>query len=144
MKNQKSPFDLSGLVADLGTNYADKPRAVTNHDEVGQDELETLGQTAGELRETAGRLKRLARRKSLSISQQIQIEARLGSILAALARLEDRCALEDHPDFEGFLEDAEKALVATLAHYGVDAKGARTVLAEHFERLEAERLRRAA
>lgn len=144
MKNQKLPFDLSGFVADLGTNSADKPGTVTNHDEGGQDELETLGQTADELRETAGRLKRLARRKSLSISQQIQIEARLGAILAALARLEDRMAIEDHPDFEGLLSDILTALERTLDGRGVPVDGVRSEFAGHLEVVEAERQRRAA
>lgn len=144
MKNQKSSFDLSGFVADLGTNHADKPRTATNQEEVGQDELETLGQTADELRETAARLKRLARRKSLSISQQIQIEARLGSILAALARLEDRTAIEDHPDFEVLLSDILTALERTFGGRGVPSAGARSEFAGHLEAVEAERQRRAA
>ena len=64
----------------------------------------------------------------------------------ALALLDtpNATALEDHPEFEAFTDDALRALEATLAQYGVDATGARSVFAAHLERIEAERQRRAA
>lgn len=80
----------------------------------------------------------------LPASHRAQLLGKRASVLTAIARQEDRCAMDEHPDFEAFSEDALKALEATLRHYGVDPTGARTVFAEQLEAAEAARTRRAA
>jgi transcriptional regulator with XRE-family HTH domain len=80
----------------------------------------------------------------LSGTARASLLGRKASTLDRISRLEERQKLEDHPDFEAFSEDALRALEATLRHFGVEPDGARTVFADHLERLEAERQRRAA
>lgn len=103
-----------------------------------------LGNTRDELRATVQEIDAVRRKGGLTPNQDAALLGKRTSALTALARQEDRCALEDHPDFEVFTDDALRALEATLAQYGVDTTGARSVFAAHLERIEAERQRRAA
>lgn len=103
-----------------------------------------LGNTRDELRATAQEIDAVRRKGGLTPNQDAALLGKRISALTALARQEDRCALEDHPDFEAFVDLSLKALEATLAQYGVSRDGARSVFADHLERLEAERLKRAA
>lgn len=80
----------------------------------------------------------------LSGTARASLLGRKASTLDRISRLEERQKLEDHPDFEAFAEDALRAVEATLRHYGIEPDGARAVFADHLERLEAERQRRAA
>ena len=103
-----------------------------------------LGNTRDELRATVQEIDAVRRKGGLTPNQDAALLGKRTSALTALARQEDRSALEDHPEFEAFTDDALRALEATLAQYGVDATGARSVFAAHLERIEAERQRRAA
>ena len=103
-----------------------------------------LGNTRDELRATVQEIDAVRRKGGLTPNQDAALLGKRTSALTALARQEDRCALEDHPDFEAFVDLSLKALEATLAQYGVSPDGARSVFADHLERLEAERLKRAA
>lgn len=103
-----------------------------------------LGNTRDELRATVQEIDAVRRKGGLTPNQDAALLGKRATTLSALARQEDRSALEDHPDFEAFTDDALKAIEATLAQYGVDATGARSVFAAHLERIEAERQRRAA
>ena len=103
-----------------------------------------LGNTRDELRATVQEIDAVRRKGGLTPNQDAALLGKRTSALTALARQEDRSALEDHPDFDAFTDDALRALEATLAQYGVDATGARSVFAAHLERIEAERQRRAA
>jgi DNA-binding transcriptional regulator YdaS (Cro superfamily) len=103
-----------------------------------------LGNTRDELRMTVQEIDAVRRKGGLTPNQDAALLGKRTSALTALARQEDRSALEDHPDFEAFTDDALRALEATLAQYGVDVTGARSVFAAHLERIEAERQRRAA
>jgi hypothetical protein len=80
----------------------------------------------------------------LSGTARASLLGRKASTLDRISRLEERQKLEDHPDFEAFAEDALRALELTLQSFGVNPDGARSVFADHLERLEAERQRRAA
>lgn len=103
-----------------------------------------LGNTRDELRATVQEIDAVRRKGGLTPNQDAALLGKRATTLSALARQEDRSALEDHPDFEAFTDDALKAIEATFAQYGVDATGARSVFAAHLERIEAERQRRAA
>jgi molecular chaperone GrpE (heat shock protein) len=63
--------------------------------------------------------------------------------LSALARLEERASLEDHPEFPAKLEIILDALDATLRQFGVEPVGAREAFVAHVDELE-KRIARAA
>lgn len=103
-----------------------------------------LGNTRDELRMTVQEIDAVRRKGGLTPNQDAALLGKRTSALTALARQEDRCTLEDHPDFEAFVETTLLALEATLVQHGVTPDGARSTFADHLERLEAERQRRAA
>lgn len=103
-----------------------------------------LGTTHDELRATVQEIDAVRAKGGLTPNQDAALLGKRASVLAALARLEDRTALEDHPDVDTFLDDVLAALERTLEARGVAAAGARTEFATHLEALEAERARRAA
>lgn len=103
-----------------------------------------LGNTRDELRATVQEIDAVRRKGGLSPTQEAALIGKRTSALMALARQEDRCALEDHPDFEVHIDDVLQALEATISQFGVNPTGARSAFADHLERIEAERQRRAA
>jgi transcriptional regulator with XRE-family HTH domain len=106
--------------------------------------LTELGKTPDEIRASVQRCKKLLAEEKLSPTQHGQIEAKILSGLGALARLEERSKIEDHPDFESFTDLIHVALERTLRQLGVDPTGARTVFADNLEAAEAEQQKRAA
>lgn len=103
-----------------------------------------LGSTPEEIRASVRRSKALLAKGGLSATQHAQIEGKILSGLGALARLDERAALEDHPSFDAFCDLVHLALERTLQQYGVDPKGARTAFARHLVAAEDEQQRRAA
>jgi DNA-binding transcriptional regulator YdaS (Cro superfamily) len=103
-----------------------------------------LGTARDELRSTVQEIDAVRRKGGLTPNQDAVLLGKRTSALTVLVRQEDRCALEDHPDFEVFLADVLAALERTFEARGVAADGARSDFAAHLEAVEAERLRRAA
>jgi transcriptional regulator with XRE-family HTH domain len=103
-----------------------------------------LGKTPDEIKASVRRCKALAQKTGLSPTQQAQLEAKVLSGLGALARLEERSKIEDHPDFDSFTDLIHVALERTLRQLGVDPAGVRSIFADHLEAAEAEQQRRAA
>lgn len=103
-----------------------------------------LGTTHEELRATVQEIDAVRAKGGLTPNQDAALLGKRASVLAALARLEDRTAIEDHPEFDAFLEALLSALERTLVARGIDATGARTEFASHLEAIEAERAKRAA
>ncbi len=102
-----------------------------------------IGATIDELRVGVARLNDLLGRGKLSPGQVAQLEGKRISALTAIARLEERASLEEHPDFDGFLDLVLSAFEQTIReHYGLDPTGARTAFAGYVERIEAERTRK--
>lgn len=97
---------------------------------------ETLGDTLSEMRSSAGRVKALLSNTSLQAKQRAELEVKLLSALSRIAAREAATALEDHPDFEGFLEQILTALEATFERRGLSPQGLRSVFAEELERAE--------
>jgi hypothetical protein len=106
--------------------------------------LPELGKTPDEIRESVRRSKALLAKGKLSPTQHAAIEGKILSGLGALARLEERQKLEDHPEFEAFADLVHIALERTLRQFGVEPTGARTVFADHLEAAEVEQQKRAA
>jgi transcriptional regulator with XRE-family HTH domain len=97
----------------------------------------TLGTTPDELRASASRCKALAKQAGLSPTQQAQLEGKTISALTALARLEERQAIADHPDFAPLVEDLVHAVRSAL---GPDAPdGIESRIADELERLQTAR-----
>lgn len=107
-------------------------------------DLPELRSETEELRESVARAKLLLKHPEISVKQRLDAEGRIQVGLSTLARVREQRKLEEHPEFEAFSEMTLAAVEATLEHYGLSCDGARTVFAEHLERLEAERQRRAA
>lgn len=103
-----------------------------------------LGTTREELRATVQEIDAVRRKGGLTPNQDAALLGKRASVLAALARLEDRTAIEDHPEFDVFLDALLLALERTLATRGLDVTGARSEFADHLDAIEAERARRAA
>jgi DNA-binding transcriptional regulator YdaS (Cro superfamily) len=103
-----------------------------------------LGSTPDEIRASIRRSKAMLAKGGLSATQHAAIEGKILSGLGALARLEERAKIEDHPDFPGVLDLVLVALERTLRQLGVNPNGARSVFADHLEAAEAEQQRRAA
>jgi transcriptional regulator with XRE-family HTH domain len=96
-----------------------------------------LGTTPDELRASASRCKALAKQAGLSPTQQAQLEGKTISALTALARLEERQAIHEHPDFAPLVEDLVLAVRSAL---GPDAPdGIESRIADELERLQATR-----
>lgn len=123
----------------LGTPEAEPPPASED-----RPTPRALGTTHDELRATVREIDAVRAKGGLTPNQDAALLGKRASVLAALARLEDRTALEDHPEFEGLLDGILSALERTLAARGIDATGARTEFADHLEAIEAERAKRAA
>lgn len=103
-----------------------------------------LGTTHEELRTTVQEIDAVRAKGGLTPNQDAALLGKRASVLAALARCEDRAKLEDHPDIDAFLDDVLAALERTLEARGVPSTGARSEFADHLEAIEAERARRAA
>ena len=101
-----------------------------------------IGATIDELRVGVARLNDLLGKGKLSPGQIAQLEGKRISALTAIARLEERGTLEEHPEFDGFLDLVMLALDETLQHFGVNPSGSRTVFADKIERIEAERAKK--
>jgi transcriptional regulator with XRE-family HTH domain len=96
-----------------------------------------LGTTAAELRATIQRIDAVLRKRSITPAQEGQLLGKRTTALGALARLEDRQAIEDHPDAEPFLEDVVQALLDVLGPDAPEGIGAR--VAERLVELQAAR-----
>lgn len=103
-----------------------------------------LGTTRDELRATVKEIDAVRSKGGLTPNQDAALLGKRASVLAALARLEDRTAIEDHPDVDTFLDAILSALERTLEARGIPSAGARSEFADHLEAIEAERARRAA
>jgi hypothetical protein len=97
----------------------------------------TLGSTPDELRASASRCKALAKQAGLSPTQQAQLEGKTISALTALARLEERQAIHEHPDFSPLVEDLVLAVRSVLGPNAPD--GIESRIADELERLQAAR-----
>lgn len=73
-----------------------------------------LGSTSDELRRSVQRLERLARTPGITPAQAATAEGKRVTALTALARLEERQAIHEHPDAAAFLEDVVRAIEDTL------------------------------
>jgi transcriptional regulator with XRE-family HTH domain len=99
-----------------------------------------IGATIDELRVGVARLNDLLGRGKLSPGQIAQLEGKRISALTAIARLEERGTLEEHPEFDAFVDLALTAFERTIReHYGLDPAGARTAFASYLEQIENER-----
>jgi transcriptional regulator with XRE-family HTH domain len=99
-----------------------------------------IGATIDELRVGVARLNDLLGRGKLSPGQIAQLEGKRISALTAIARLEERGGLEEHPEFDAFVDLALTAFERTIReHYGLDPAGARTAFASYLEQIENER-----
>lgn len=87
--------------------------------------LRELGTTRDELRATVRSIDRVRAKGGLSPAQEATLLGKRTSALTALARLEERQSLEDHPDFDALLEDIIGAVVDVLgpdAPEGIEAR----------------------
>ncbi len=97
-----------------------------------------IGATIDELRVGVARLNDLLAKGKLSPSHIAQLEGKRISALTAIARLEERAKLEDHPEWPNLIEMVLDALDETLRHFGLDPNGARKVWLDKLERIEDE------
>jgi transcriptional regulator with XRE-family HTH domain len=67
--------------------------------------LPELGSTPDELRASVRRALALLGEKEITLKQRLDAEGRIQVGLSALARLEERAKLEEHPDFAAFRAD---------------------------------------
>ena len=98
-----------------------------------------IGSTLDELRVGVARLNDLLGKSKLSPGQIAQLEGKRISALTAIARLEERGGLKDHPEYDAFCDMALDALDETLRHFGLDPRDARMLWVDKLERIEAER-----
>lgn len=120
------------------------PKETEPPSEKRRKEPRVRGTTHEELWHTLDEIDEELEDTELAPAARAQLLGRKASTLDRISRLEERQKLEDHPDFDAFIDDALQAVEATLRHYGIDPDGARSVFADHLERIEAERQRRAA
>lgn len=100
--------------------------------------VQPLGNTLVAMRASAERMLAILANQSLPPKTRADLEGKLSIALGRIAAREEAIALEDHPEFERFLDLILGALDATLQRYGVDPQGARNKFAEELERLERE------
>lgn len=98
--------------------------------------LPELGSTPDELRSSVRRALALLHEKEITVKQKLDAEGRIQVGLSALARLDERASLEQHPDFLPKLEIILDALDATLRKYGVNPVGARESFVEFVDAFE--------
>jgi hypothetical protein len=98
--------------------------------------LPELGSTPDEIRASVRRALALLREKEITVKQRLDAEGRIQVGLSTLARLEERAALEDHPEFAAKIETILDALDATLRQFGIEPVGAREAWLAHVEALE--------
>ena len=93
-----------------------------------------IGATIDELRVGVARLNDLLGKGKLSPSQVAQLEGKRVSALVAIARLEERGGLEDHPDFDSFIADTIDAFKETITAFGVELSPALKMYADIMRR----------
>lgn len=100
-----------------------------------------IGSTAEELRLSLVNLARASEAPGTTPAQRAQLEGRKLAVIRELQRLQGAGGIEEHPDFEGLIEDMVQAVLDVLgpaAPPGVEER-----IADRLERLQAARQRRA-